>query len=330
MSTALEKLRKRLSETDMGGGGSTGFWTVPDGDSNFRILPSVGEMDRDVFYQEVGTHFIPGLDSPINCPHFTTMSEYDCPICEIVTLLGQSRNKEDNDLADKLRVRKCYWMNVVVRELDDDEGVTGEGPYIFTPGPMIMKQLNSLIMSKDYGNPSLVTPSADGGYDISLNKKGKKKDTRYNVTPRRHSFPLHPNPSQVENWLKAAAEILVGHLTDDPDEDEEKGKGFMVKILPYGRIIEETGISPDMNVDDFISSAQAPKGSGQASAATLKDRLRKAQPASVATTTPQPVAESETQPVLEPPSQSVEEAPSQPDEVATEIQTRRQQRRSRH
>lgn len=322
MSTALEKLRKRLSETDLGGGSDTGFWNAPDGDSIIRILPPVGKMD--VFYQEVGTHFIPGFDSPIYCPHFTTMAEYDCPICEIVKLLGQSRNKNDNDLANKFRVRRRYWMNIIVRELDDNDGVTGDGPYIFTPGPMIMKQLNSLCMSNDYGDPSLTSPSTDGGYDISINRKGKKLDTDYNITPRRHSFPLHPNPSQVGNWLKAAAEILVGHLTDNPDEDEEKGKGFMVKILPYGRIIEETGISPDMNVNDFISSAQAPKDSGQASAVTLKDRLRKVQPASVATATPQPTIK----PVTESKTPPVEEAPSQPDEVAAEIRTRRRQRRS--
>lgn len=360
MSTDLEKLRKRLSETDLGGGGGTGFWNVPDGDSNFRILPLVGAMD--VFYQEVGTHFIPGMDSPINCPWFTTMTEYACPICEIATLLGQSRNQNDKDLADKLRVNKRYWMNVVVRELDDDEGMTGEGPYIFTPGPMIMKQLNSLIMSKDYGDPSLVTPSADGGYDTSVNKKGKKKDTKYSITPRRLLIPLHPNPSQVENWLKGAAEILIGHLTDDPDEDEEVGKGYRVKLLPYERIVEETGISPDMNVEAYRSDASlTSKGSdGQASAETLKDRLRKAQPATISTrgaetdkisefestlfTAPQPVMEPETSPVSEPGSpqsasmpvvepagldqQSIEETP-QPDAVGAEIRSRWQRRKRR-
>ena len=320
--TALDKLREKMNETDIGGGNDAMFWNIPDGDSTIRILPPVGDMDY--FFQEVGSHYLPD-NSHVYCPHFTTNGEYACPICEIATILQRSRIKDDRDTASKFRVRKKYWMGVIVRELTDTEGITGEGPFVFTPGPTIMKQIQSLIMSSDYGDPSLATPTPDGGYDIVINRKGKKLDTEYNVNARRHSFPLHPNPIQVTTWLDTAIEINVCHLTDNPDDDAKVGDGFLVRLMPYERIVVEHGISPDMDVDAYLSTAPTSRSGGrQANTTSLKDRLHKSPKPQVADESSQPVSEDTNK------RGSVSISPKEePDSVGSEIKQRRQ-RRSRN
>lgn len=314
MTAALEKLREKMNKTDVGGGNDAMFWNAPDGDSTIRILPPVGDMEY--FFQEVGSHYLPD-GSHVYCPHFTTNGEYDCPICEISTILFRSRIKDDRDTASKFRVRKKYWMGVIVRDPVDSEGITGEGPFVFTPGPTIMKQIQSLIMSSDYGDPSLAIPSPDGGYDIVINRKGKKLDTEYNVNARRHSFPLHPDPGQVTTWLDTAIEINVCHLTDNPDDDAEVGDGFLIRLMPYERIIAEYGISSDMDVDSYLSSAS--KGGGrQANTTSLKARLKKSsQP--LDSTSSQQVSDDKQEPV----SSENEKAS---DSVEDEIQQRRRRR----
>jgi len=64
-TSRLDKIRKRLENVDMGG--TRGFWRPKSGRNVIRILPETGDME--VFWQEVGKHFIPNkclraYDSP--------------------------------------------------------------------------------------------------------------------------------------------------------------------------------------------------------------------------------------------------------------------------
>lgn len=247
MSDRLAKLQKKLTETDVGGGGGEGFWSPPEGDSVIRILPEVGDMD--FFFQEVGQHRLPDGEY-IKCPNFTSSDEYDCPICELVSVLWKGSD-EDKDLARSIKVNKRYWMNIVVRDKDDDGGDTGTGPYIFTPGVTIFRAVVNLINNPDYGDIT----DLEEGTDLILSKStGKEKwDVDYQLVARRYDSPLHTDEDQIENWLDDAADVSFVMLSDDPAEDNELGEGAIVKLLPYNRMIDKFGIDATTPTQEVVN-----------------------------------------------------------------------------
>lgn len=222
-SNSLEKLRQRLSTIDTGYG--SGFFGPKEGRNLIRILPPVGEME--FFFQSVGRHYMPpdGKKS-VYCPSFTSDGELPCPVCELVNDLRAAGEKK---LADELRVRRSFWMNVVNR---DDEK-TGVG--IYTPGIIVFSELSSLITDPDYGDITDVL----NGYDIIIEKSGSGRDTEYHVKPRPKVTPLCEDEDQLEKWLSSAKDLSYIELTDDPDEDKETAKDHALFILPYDRIVKE-------------------------------------------------------------------------------------------
>src|SRR4030042_1749486 len=146
----LDKLRQRLSTIDTGMG--SGFYGPKEGRNLLRILPPVGEME--FFFQPVGRHYFPPDGKKYSyCPSFTSDGELPCPICELVTELKNSGEKK---LADELRIKRSFWMNVINR--DDDS----KGPLVYTPGIIVFSELSSLISDPDYGD---ITDPLNG-YDI--------------------------------------------------------------------------------------------------------------------------------------------------------------------
>lgn len=224
----LAALREKLENTDVGGS-QQGWFSPKEGRNIIRIMPEVGDMDEYVFFQEVGKHYIPGANNKsLYCPEFTTGGDEECPICEMVNQLYRG-SEEDKKLASSLRVRKQYWMNVIDR---DNESA---GPQIFTPGQTIMRALIAYINDPEYGDMSDV----DEGYDITIERKGSGMDTEYNVLPRRNISPLHKDEATIDEWLKAAKDLSVVVLSDNPDEDKELSAGHAVYVLPYERLQEE-------------------------------------------------------------------------------------------
>ena len=122
----LAKLRQKVGSIDLGGGG--GYMRLKEGRNTVRILPEVGDME--FFFQAVGTHHFQD-GRRLYCPSFISEGELGCPVCEFVQTLYRSGGKAAKGMADKLRVRKRYWMNVIDR--DDEEA----GPKILTAGVTI-------------------------------------------------------------------------------------------------------------------------------------------------------------------------------------------------
>lgn len=222
----LEKIRKRLENVDMGG--NRGFWRPKNGRNVIRILPEVGEME--VFWQEVGKHFIPNSKKVFTCPRFTTNGELDCPICDFVSELYASGDPESKALASKLRVRKQFWMNIIDRNDED------AGPQIYGPGVMVFSAIASIVGDPDFGD--IYDP--EDGIDIVVEKSGSGLETSYEVRPRRHSTPLSEDPELAEQWLDEAKDLSVVYLTEDPSEDSELlGDDGVVAVMPYDRLQEE-------------------------------------------------------------------------------------------
>lgn len=221
----LEEIRKRLEQVATAG--TAGFWRPKDGRNVIRILPEVGEME--VFWQEVGKHFVPNSSKVFVCPKFTTSGEMECPICDFVSELYASGDDESKALAGKLRVRKQFWMNIIDRDNED------AGPQIYGPGVMVFSAIASIIGDPDFGDIYDVSD----GIDIVVEKSGSGLETSYEVRPRRHSTPLAEDPELVEAWLDKAKDLLPVYLTNDPSEDKDLMGDRVVAVLPYDRLLAE-------------------------------------------------------------------------------------------
>jgi hypothetical protein len=235
----LAALRDKLSKTDLRTGGG-GFFSPPAGRSIIRILPEVGKMS--FFFQQVGTHQIPGTDNKkqFYCPNFTSEGDLDCPICDYVEELKRQGDKASKALADSLRVKRKFWMNVIDR---DHESL---GPQIYTPGVMVFQQVSSLISDPDYGDIFDI----EKGIDIIIEKKGEKLDTEYQVKPRRDSTPLHVDKELVDEWLEKAHDLTPVEVDEDPENDKKLTKGHILFILPYERLEKEFESSADDSADE--------------------------------------------------------------------------------
>lgn len=233
----LEALRKKLTETDMGG--SQGFFSPQQGVNEIRILPEVGEMDW--FFQTVGRHYLPDKKQ-VYCPNFTSEGEKDCPVCDFVSELYSMNDEASKDLAGQIRVRKMYWMNVVVRE----ENGTTTGPYIYTPGITVFTAIAGLINDPDYGD----IYDVEHGTDVAIHRSGTGLNTEYQVIARRATSPLHESEAKAKEILSKARDLSWVEVSENPEEDKELSKGHAVYILPYDRIVDEMGL--DLDTDELL------------------------------------------------------------------------------
>ncbi|MFA5035632.1 MAG: hypothetical protein WC479_00445 [Candidatus Izemoplasmatales bacterium] len=240
----LAALRDKLSKVDLRSGGG-GFFSPPDGRSIIRIMPETGEMT--FFYQQVGTHTMPGTDNKkyFYCPNFTSEGELDCPICDYIEDLKRAGDKASTALANTLRVKRKFWMNVINR---DQPNV---GPQIFTPGVMVFSQISSLISDPDYGD---IFDIKDG-IDIIIERKGQKLETEYQVKPRRDSSPLSDDEDQVKEWLDKARDLTPVEVSDNKEEDAEIAKGHVLYVLPYDRLKREFE-SADEDLDEVAEEEE--------------------------------------------------------------------------
>jgi hypothetical protein len=239
----LAKLRDKMSKTDMSVG-SAGFLRLQDGRNVIRILPEVKSMEY--FFQTVGKHALPPDQKKwFYCPKFTSEGKLDCPICDYVDELYKAGDKSSKKLANELRVKRMFWMNVIDRENEK------AGPLIYTPGVTVFGQISSLINDPDYGDIF----DAKDGIDIVVEKSGKGYDTEYNIKTRRNSTLLSDDPELVDKWLDDARDLTFIEVSDDKDEDAELSKGHAVYILPFERMereFEELSDSDDDDDDDDV------------------------------------------------------------------------------
>lgn len=222
----LEKLRQKLAQTTSG---SKGYMSLKEGSSVIRILPPVGGMEY--FYQEVGKHTLSD-DKWAYCPEVLSEGEQECPICDLQKQLYAHGDKE---LAKKIRVARKYWMNVI------DRGNEDAGPLILTAGITILQQIAGYVNDPDYGD--ITDP--DEGWDITIDRKGKGMDTRYDVRVKPRSSPLSADEDVASKWLEEARDLTPVGLSDDPEEDSEITEGRTLWYSTYDRI------SKDFKLDEY-------------------------------------------------------------------------------
>lgn len=206
------------------------FMQITEGNNVIRVLPEVGNME--FFFQAVGVHHLDDK-TRVYCPHIVSDGELPCPICEIV---DQQYKFGDKELASQWRVEKKFWMNVISRE------ASGDGPKILTAGTTIFQPIIALLSDPD--NEDIFDVKT--GIDLVISRTGKgKNDTKYGVTPKLKKTPLHTDPNQIKEWMKAAKDLSWIEVTDDPEDDMELTKGKTIWVLPYDRIVREYELDTD-------------------------------------------------------------------------------------
>lgn len=181
----LDRMRARMQQTKTYA--SQDYWK-PDPDTMYhlRILPEKGGMGY--FWQDIGRHYV-DADSNKLCPLFTSDGEEECPVCDAVEFLKQG-TAEDRAYAKKLYVRRSFHMNVLVRKVVKDEELPFEGPVTYTPGIMVLKQIEEILGDEEFGDITDV----EEGMTLKLKRTGSGMDTKYNLLPSRRSSALMSLP----------------------------------------------------------------------------------------------------------------------------------------
>lgn len=173
MALNMNKVNEKQEELNKPYQGDFNFFTPKDGRNVIRICPPKG--DKDVFWKEADTHFNVGPEGKlVIC---LKMFKKKCPICEEVARLKKSSNKEDQKLADKMKVNHRAYVNIIDRGDSDKIDV----PQVYNCGNSVLKELINLVCDPEYGDIT----DFNEGFDITLTKSGKGMNTEYKVTPKR-------------------------------------------------------------------------------------------------------------------------------------------------
>lgn len=167
---SLDKVTKKSADLKKSGNYNTDYDKLEKGKNVRRVLPPKGE--NDVFWSEGFLHFGLGSDGKKTVTCLETYGEgKKCPICQYVEELKKSKNKEDKQLADRIRRTKRTYIAVLNRDAEEEK------PLVLPVGQTIMKQIVDLICDPDYGD---ITDFEDGR-DITITKSGSGLNTEYSV-----------------------------------------------------------------------------------------------------------------------------------------------------
>jgi len=211
--TDLQKVRQDLD--DFHSSLSSGFYKPKVGKNIIRIMPAYSE--EGLFYKRVWVHFNVGPESQIvTC---LRMFKKRCFICEQVAKLRMSEDEDDRELANRMKGRPRYLLNIV--DLKDLES----GVQKFSAPMSVWNNIEMWVNDKDWGD--ITDPQK--GYDIILNRSGRGLGTKYTVQIRKEPTPL-PDMSLLEqlNDLDEAVPVYsyeeqkeIYYGTPDFDEGEE-------------------------------------------------------------------------------------------------------------
>lgn len=206
------------------------YWKPSQGKNKIRVMPpwtsDESNINANQFWREVYVHFSVGDNNSVfACPQKTAASPNDeCPICEEVARLRSTRDPSDAEMAKDMAGKQRLYSNIV--DLNDptftatDVKEWGENDFnkdkdcpfkagdtkiqVFGYGPMIFKQL------LDIFTENVDITDLANGYDISITRTGKDRNTEYQVT-------IVPPASQF---------VLTGQAIDDANIDLDE-------LLPF-------------------------------------------------------------------------------------------------
>lgn len=240
-----ESMLAAMKQEDEAGKFVSKYWKpTKEGMTKIRFLPKLKSNGEDFFYQKHLIHYVNGI------PYFClaqTLTDKDgnvheieeCPFCKKSKQLYRAadRDKESTEwkMAGELRAKERYVSRIIVRGNKDKDGNDIEfKPEFFEFGQTIREMIMSALDSGEFGQPlDLKT-----GRDFSINKKGQKKQTKYdgsmfsgNATPIfTDATKLKALLAELKNMdynqlvefksVKELQNVLKEYLEEDDDEDE--------------------------------------------------------------------------------------------------------------
>ena len=231
MALNMSKVNEKQEELNKPRG-DFNFFSPKDGRNVIRICPPKG--DKDVFWKEADTHFGVGPEGKlVIC---SKMFKKKCPVCNEVARLRKTGNKEDQKLADKMKVNHRAYINIIDRNDPDKVDV----PQIYNCGNSVLKELINLVCDPEYGDIT----DFNSGFDITLTKSGKGMNTEYKVTPKRKESQA--TTSITEEELQEALPDLDSLVVEKSVEE--------IKAILSGEDFEEDVVS-DEEVENAVGNA---------------------------------------------------------------------------
>ena len=210
---AKEKLERQS------GGSGLVFDKLVNGKNVRRILWPKGS--KELCYSEGYIHFGLGEDGKTSmvCRR-THDSKARCPVCDFISQLQMSKDKNDKKLAETLKARKRVYLNVIDRDSDKEDEMK-----ILPVGLTVQKALIAILCDPDYGD---ITDPQEGR-DVTIKRAGQGLNTEYTVLPKPNSSPASTNltTEQIEEqmadldsfWSPPSVEDMEKVLYGEDSED---------------------------------------------------------------------------------------------------------------
>lgn len=224
---AIQAAKARLERQ----GSGLAFDKLINGKNVRRILWPKG--DKDLCYSEGYIHFGLGEDGKTSMVcRKTNDSKAHCPVCEYISQLQMSKDKNDKKLADAIKARKRVYLNVIDRDSDSDH----DELKVLPVGLTVQKQIVGILCDPDYGD---ITDPVEGR-DVTIKRTGQGLNTEYSVLPKPNASPASTTltPEQIEEqmadldvfWTAPSIEdmekVIYGEDSDDDDYEPRNKNGI--------------------------------------------------------------------------------------------------------
>lgn len=226
---AIQAVKARLERQ---GGSGLAFDKLVNGKNVRRILWPKG--NNDICFSEGYIHFGLGDDGKTSMVcRKTKDSKAHCPVCDYISKLQMSKDKNDKKLAETIKARKRVYFNVIDRDSDNDT----DELKVLPVGLTVQKQIVAILCDPDYGD---ITDFAEGR-DVTIKRTGQGLNTEYSVLPKPNASPASTNltAEHIEEqmadldafWSIPSVEdmekVLYGE--DGDDEYEPRNKSGLAK-----------------------------------------------------------------------------------------------------
>lgn len=223
----MEMVQAVKARLERQGSSGLSFDKLVNGKNIRRILWPKG--NRDLCFSEGYIHFGLGADGKTSMVcRKTNNSKAHCPVCEYITQLQMSKDKNDKKLAEAIKARKRVYFNVIDRDSDSDT----DELKVLPVGLTVQKAIVAILCDPDYGD---ITDPAEGR-DVTIKRTGQGLNTEYSVLPKPNTSPASTTltPEQIEEqmadldafWTAPSVEdmekVIYGEDGDDDDEPRNK------------------------------------------------------------------------------------------------------------
>ena len=260
VASMLDAMRKE----DEANGFKSKYWSPKkEGITKIRFLPKLKTFGESLFYEKHMVHYVNGR--PYMCLN-QTLTDKDgnvheaenCPFCQKSKQLYQAadgnKNSAEWEKAGELRAKERFVSRIIVRGKKNDKDEDEEyKPEFFEYGKTVREMIMTAMDSGEYGNPL----DLKNGRDFSINKKGQKKQTKYDGSMfSGNSTPVFNDATKLKALLAELPKMEYKQLVEF--ESQSELKSVLKDYLSGGNDDEVSG---EIDTSDPIEEAtySAPK-----------------------------------------------------------------------